>query len=124
MLRTESTLKVTSKNIIMNEYDYGLDLPFYLSGDILKTDKIIFSIKKSIYQEVDIITKEYTGDDFKEEEKKLIFNLSFTKEESAKLPAGKYIYIIQQCRGCELHNTIVADGVFEVRKGRKPCTLK
>ena len=114
MLRSEN------KKIIMDECDYGLDLPFYLSGDILKTDKIIFSIKKSSSQEEKIIRKEFTGDDFTEEDDKLIFNLSFTDEESSKLPAGKYVYMIHQCRECELHNTIVSDGIFEVDKGCRP----
>ena len=45
-------LKSDGKTIIINEYDYVfLDLPFKLNGDILWADKIVFSIKKNIYQE-------------------------------------------------------------------------
>lgn len=111
-------LRAEGKKIIMNECDYGLDLPFYLSGDILATDKIVFSIKKDEYKEEKIIRKEFT--DLVEEEGKFLFNLSFTEEDSTKLSAGNYIYIIQQCRDCELHNTIVRNGIFEVEKGCRP----
>ncbi len=112
MLRSEG------KKIIMNECDYGLDLPFHLSGDILTTDKIIFSIKKSLYKDEKIIKKEFNN--LVEEDGKLGFVLSFTEEETKLLPSGDYVYMIHQCRDCGLHNTIVNDGIFTVEKGCTP----
>lgn len=106
------------KRIIMNECDYGIDLPIKLSGDILTTDKIIFSIKKDLYEDKKIIRKEFTG--LKEEDNKFVFNLSFTEEESKLMQAGEYIYMMQQCRDCKLHNTFVDDGEFTVKKGCTP----
>lgn len=111
-------LRAEGKKIIMNECDYGLELPIKLSGDILATDKIVFSIMKSLYEEEKIIRKEYT--DLSEDDGKLVFALSFTEEETKLLPAGNYTYLIQQCRDCELHNTIEDDGIFEVKKGCTP----
>jgi hypothetical protein len=107
-------LKGEGKKIIMDEYDYGLDLPFRLSGDILATDKIVFTIRKQ-YEDKVIIRKEYR--ELKEEDGKLVFVLNFTEEEAQLIPHGKYTYIIQQCRGCELHNTVESEGEFVVKKG-------
>lgn len=107
-------LKGEGKKVIMDEYDFGLDLPFKLSGDVLATDKIVFTIKKQYEDEV-IIKKEYR--ELTEEEGKFVFVLTFTEEEAKLIPRGKYIYIIQQCRNCELHNTVVNDGEFVVKKG-------
>lgn len=109
-------LKAEGKKIIMDEYDYGLDLPFKLSGDVLVTDKIVFSIKKQYEDEV-IIKKEYMG--LTEEEGKLVFILTFTEEEAKLIPRGKYTYVIQQCRECKLHNTVESSGEFVVRKGNE-----
>lgn len=111
-------LKSDGKTITMNEYDYGLDLPFKLSGDILTTDKIVFSIKKNIYQEEKIIRKEFN--DLVNEDGKIVFVLSFTEDETKLLPSGNYIYMIHQCRHCKMHNTIVKDGIFTVEKGCRP----
>lgn len=102
------------KKIIMDEYDFGLDLPFKLSGDVLATDKIVFTIKKQYEDEV-IIKKEY--EELTEEEGKFVFVLTFTEEETHLIPRGKYNYIIQQCRDCELHNTVESGGEFVVKKG-------
>ena len=83
-------LKSDGKTIIMNEYDYGLDLPFKLSGDVLITDKIVFSIKKNIYQEEKIIRKEFN--DLANEDGKIVFVLSFTEDET-KLLHQEIIFI-------------------------------
>ena len=93
-------LKSDGKTIIMNEYDYGLDLPFKLSGDVLWADKIVFSIKKNIYQEEKIIRKEFN--DLVNEDEKIVFVLSFTEDEIKLLPSGNYIYMIIQYLRCSL----------------------
>ena len=111
-------LKGEGKKILMDEYNYGIDLPITLSGNVLATDKIVFSVKKTSCKDEKIIKKEFTN--LKEEDGKKVFVLSFTQEESKLIPCGKYVYLIHQCRGCELHNTIVNDGEFIVYKGDTP----
>ena len=108
-------LKSENKRIIMDEGDYGINLPFKISGDVSESDKFLFIIKKDHNQE-EIIRKEYSNLS-KDEEGKLSFDLCFDKEESMKLPVGYYIYIIRQCRDCELHNTIERNGEFQVKEG-------
>lgn len=110
MLVCENNSKIT-----MDEFDYGLSLPFKISGNVEPNDKFIFIIKKTLHSKKEIIKKEYS--DCKEEDGKLCFDLCFTAEESNLLEVGKYVYVIKQCRECELHNTLEHNGEFEVRKG-------
>ena len=110
-------LKQENGKITMDEYDYGLALPIKLDGDVKPTDKFIFIIKKTLYSKNEVIKKEYT--ELEEKDGKLCFNLSFTKEDSELLKEGKYIYFLKQCRDCQVHNTIIRDGIFEVEKGCK-----
>ena len=107
-------LRAEGKKIIMDEGDYGIKLPFKISGDVLETDKFLFVIKKD-HNKDEIIRKEY--DLIKEEDNKFCFDLSFTKENSKLLTPGYYVYLIRQCRYHEVHNTVERDGEFEVREG-------
>ena len=110
-------LRAEGKKIIMDEGDYGLSLPFKLSGNnILITDTIKFKIKKNIYDEEEaIIEKEFTN--LSEEDGVIVFSLDFTKNDSNKLTANKYHYGLKQYRNGEFLNTIIKDGDFEVEKG-------
>lgn len=108
-------LKYENNKIIMDENDYGLELPFSLSGDVEETDKIVFIIKENLCSKKIIIKKEYENCDY--EDGVLSFNLSFTQEESKLIPEGEYVYLLKQYRGDTFRNTIKRDGVFEVEKG-------
>ncbi len=107
-------LRVNGNKIRMDEGDYGLFLPFKISGDVLATDKIEFRIKDNSYSDL-ILKKDFT--DLVEEDGKFVFKLSFTKEESDKLKEGTYHYGIKQYRDDVLLNTIVEDETFKVDKG-------
>lgn len=108
MLRKEGDI------IMMDEGDYGLSLPFKLSGNVLATDKIKFRIKDNVYSDL-IIEKEFTN--LTEEDGKFLFELNFSKENSEKLKEGTYHYGIKQYRDDEFLNTIVDDEIFKVDKG-------
>ena len=108
-------LKFENNKIIMDENDYGLELPFNLSGDVNAKDKIVFIIKENLCLKQHILKKEY--ENCKYEDGVLSFNLSFTKEESELLHEGKYVYVLKQYRGESFLNTIKKDGIFEVEKG-------
>ena len=104
-----------NKRIIMDEGDYGINLPFKISGEVSESDTFQFIIKKDHNTE-EIIKKEYTNL-VKDENDKLCFDLCFSKEEAEKLPVGYYIYLIRQCRESELCNTIENFGEFQVKEG-------
>lgn len=109
-------LKSQNNKILMDEGDWGLSLPFKLTGDnILSTDVIEFKIKKDAYDEKTIIKKQFSN--LSQENETFVFVLDFTKEESDKLPANKYRYGLKQYRDGELLNTIIKDESFEVEKG-------
>lgn len=109
-------LRAEGKRIFMDEGDWGLSLPFKLSGnDILSTDVFQFKIKRSIHNEEAIVEKEFTN--LSEKDGEFVFALDFTKEESNKLPEDKYRYGLKQYRDGELLNTVISDGYFEVQKG-------
>ena len=109
-------LKAQGKTIIMDEGDYGLSLPFKVSGgDIMSTDTIEFRIKTSEYDEDTILKKEYTN--LSEEDGKFVFDLSFNETESASLPAGEYQYGLKQYRNGEFLNTVRKSAPFKVDKG-------
>lgn len=110
MLRSEG------KKIFMDEGDWGLSLPFKLSGDNIQSNDIFqFKIKKSIYDKEAIIEKEFTN--LTEKDGTFIFVLDFTEEESKKLPEDKYRYSLKQYRDGELLNTVIKEEYFEVDKG-------
>ena len=101
------------KKIIMDVGDYGLPLIMKIvnaSGQILNTDTIKFSIKKG--NEV-IVEKEYK-DLQTDENDKLYFTFSLTKEESEKLPEDKYIYEVEAYRDEVYLNTLMNNGLFLV----------
>lgn len=77
-----------SNKLSMVEGDYGLDLPLIINGiTIASADKLNFYIKQDRNSEK-IIDQTY------ENIKDNTFNLTFTKEESEKLPVGRYKYAI------------------------------
>lgn len=107
-------LKASGKTIIMDEGDYGLDLPFKIRGDILSTDTIKFTIKENEYSD-EVLYKEFTN--LSEEDGVFVFVLSFTQEDSKKLLSGNYKYGIKQYRDGEFLSTIIKSDKFIVEKG-------
>lgn len=109
-------LKSENNKILMDEGDWGLSLPFKLTGDnILSTDVVEFKIKENLYDEKTIIEKQFSN--LSQDDGEFVFVLDFTKEESDKLPANEYRYGLKQYRDGELLNTIIKDELFQVEKG-------
>ena len=107
-------LKNQGKTIKMDEGDYGLDLTFRITGNLLSTDTIKFIIKANEYSE-EILCKEFSN--LSEEDGEFVFVLSFSKEETSKLSAGDYKYGIKQYRDGEFLNTVIKSAAFKVEKG-------
>lgn len=102
--------------ILMDEGDWGLALPFKISGDgLLPTDTIKIAIKSNIYENNVIIEKEFTN--FNKIDGKFGFELTFTEEETKLLPPGNYVYGIKQYRDGNFLNTVINEASFEVREG-------
>ena len=108
-------MEANGKTIKMVEGDYGKSLPFKLSGDVLTTDTIKFTIKNSIHDNTSILEKTFTN--LKEEDGKFTFSLSISKEDSEKLLQKEYVYGIKQYRNETLLNTIIKCEPFIVEKG-------
>lgn len=109
-------LKASGKTIIMNEGDYGLGLPFKITGkDVLTTDTFKFTIKENEYSDDIIYEKEFTN--LSNEDDGFVFILSFSKEESEKISFGEYVYGIKQYRNNKFINTILNKAKFKVEKG-------
>lgn len=106
-------LKIVGKQIIMDEGDYGLPLVMKIintSGQIESTDKIIFSIKKG---NENIVEEKYESLEVDENDK-LYFTFSLTKEDSKKLTKGGYIYELKVYRDEVYLNTLTKNGQFSV----------
>ena len=78
----------TGQNFTMCEGDYGIKLPITIKDiTFAQDDSVLLTIKDKEDGEV-ILSKEFTNiTDNK-------VYLEFTEEESAKLPVGSYVYIL------------------------------
>ena len=101
------------KKIIMDVGDYGLPLVIKIinaSGQIKETDKLTFNIKRGnrlvIEKKCEVIQIDENG--------KLYFTFSLTKEESLKLAKGSYTYELEAYRDDVYLNTIVKNELFLV----------
>jgi hypothetical protein len=101
------------RKIFMNEGDYGIDLPFTITKfDFEPNDKMLFTVSRSNGSSK-IVEKEYTN--LTGDMKQFSFALSFTKEESNKLPKGVYEYSIVFLReDANIRSTIVSNEEFRV----------
>ena len=107
-------LKSEGRKILMNVGDFGVDLPFTMTGiQFEPDDKFLIIITKN-NNAVKVIEKEYTnlaGGYLTQ----FSFVLSFTEEESAKLPKGVYNYTLIFLRESEnIRNTVVSNEEFRV----------
>ncbi len=84
----------------MTEGDYGVAVPFSVGGITLtSSDRLLFTFKKGKNGET-ILTKEYTPSDN-------AVSLEFTAADSAKFPAGAYVYSLDHYQtGSFLENLI------------------
>lgn len=106
-------LEAKGKKIYMDEYDFGRSIPFTLEGkDILPTDILVMRIRRNKKSPL-ILEKKIENSS--NENGKFSFALSFTKEESRKLPANDYFYSLTQIRDDILVDTIIDEEVFVVR---------
>lgn len=101
---------INGLNIEMFEGDYGERLPINVEkGEILDGDILKVIIKTVRHQE--IINKEIELS----EDDSFIFFLS--KEESAKLSKGTYLWSLKQYREGYLLDTLTANNIFKVKRG-------
>lgn len=101
-------LRGSGKKIVMTEEDYGLYLPIRIIGATFESnDKIKLYIKQKKDGE-SLIEKEFLNiaDN--------TINFVLTEQESALLPKGTYIYVLDWYRDEEFLCNIVPSGVLEV----------
>ena len=103
MLRHEENDK-----ILMTEGDYGLSLPIKINGiSVANEEKLNLYIKK--IKDGDTIV-EQTYDNIKDN----TFNLVFSKEQSDKLPVGRYKYALDWYKDNEFYCNIIKGKEFIV----------
>lgn len=105
MIQCDSNLKIT-----MDYGDWGVEIPFSITGDICPSDELVFIIAQRICEEPIIIKMGHTTAEG-------YYSVTLSKEESSLLNAGKYIWGLQQYRDTEFLNTIVNGSKLEVVKG-------
>ena len=102
-------LESKNKKITMTRGDFGINLPFTISGaSIEKEDSIKLTIKEEINGE-ELITKVYTNI------KDNTFDFVLTKEESEKLKSGTYFYSVDWFKNDVFLSNIVEAETFAVR---------
>ena len=103
MLRNKGSNKLS-----MVEGDYGLTLPLIINGITISTDdKLNFYIKKDKNSEK-IVDQNY------ENIENNTINLTFSKEESDRLPIGNYKYAIDWYKQDTFCGNIIKEKDFEV----------
>lgn len=101
--------------IIMDAYDYGIQLPFDVTGAIFTpTDKMRFELKKSKDAGV-LLTKEFRNE--LDSTSKFRFFLEFDETESSKIAPGNYIYYVKYLKNDVVRDTIVSGEVFQIKNG-------
>lgn len=103
--------------IIMDAYDYGIQLPFDITGTtFLPTDKMRFEIKKSKDSET-LISKEFLNE--LDSTTKFRFFLEFTQDESNKITPGNYIYFVKYLKNDVVRDTVASGEPFKVKNGNE-----
>lgn len=101
-------LRGSGKKIVMTEEDFGLILPIRITGATFQSgDNIKIEIKDKKDGDA-IIQKEFTNIQDN------TINFRLTEQESALLPKGTYIYVLDWYRNGSFLCNIVPSGVFEV----------
>lgn len=101
--------------IIMDAYDYGIQLPFDVTGaTFAPTDKMRFELKKSKDSET-LLTKEFLNE--LDSTTKFRFFLEFSEDESKKIAPGNYVYFVRYLKHDIIQDTVVSGEVFQIKNG-------
>lgn len=101
--------------IIMDAYDFGLQLPFDISNlEFEENDKIVFELKKSKNSNT-IIRKEFSNRST--DKNTFRFFLEFTKNDTENLYPGNYVYYLKHIRDDEVRNTLISGEDFKIKNG-------
>ena len=101
--------------IIMDAYDFGLQLPFDISNlEFEENDKIVFELKKSKNSNI-IIRKEFSNRST--DKNTFRFFLEFTKNDAEYLYPGNYVYYLKHIRDDEIRNTLISGEYFKIKNG-------
>ena len=101
--------------IIMDAYDYGIQLPFDITGvTFAPTDKMKFELKKSKDSET-LLSKEFSNE--LDLTNKFRFFLELTQEESRNIAPGNYVYFVRYLKNDVIQDTVVSGEEFKVKNG-------
>ncbi len=101
--------------IIMDAYDYGVQLPFDITGAKFNpTDKMRFEIRKSKDSEI-LLSKDYSNE--LDSVDKFRFFLELTQEESSKIAPNNYIYYVRYIVEGNVRDTVASGEEFKVKNG-------
>lgn len=99
---------VNGQNLTMTEGDWGIQLPVTISGTTLTAnDELKFTIKTSINGEA-IVSKNYSNIS------ENTVNLELTEAESALLPVGTYVYLLDWYQDGAFMCNIIPSALFKV----------
>lgn len=96
-------------NLRMTEGDYGIELPFAVSGlTISNSDSFLFTFKAKPNDETVVLTKTFDG----------ITNNTIpfvlTEAETALFSPGRYVYSLDWYRNGNFNDCLIEHGTFEV----------
>ena len=98
---------VSGNYLTMAEEDFGIELPFSVSGTTLSSfDTLRFTFKNKM-NGTTILEKEYTPEENSAE-------LVFTEAESELFPVGKYVYNLDWYRDGVFMCNLIQCGTFRV----------
>ncbi len=101
--------------IIMDAYDYGIQLPFDVTGiTFAPTDKMRFELKKSKDSET-LLTKDFLNE--LDSTSKFRFFLELTEDESKNITPGNYIYFVRYLKHDTIQDTVVSGETFQIKNG-------
>lgn len=99
------------REIRMAEGDYGIALPFPITGVTLTGNDSFRFTFRSGRDGMTALTKDYAADTVNN-----AVNLLLTAEESARLPAGRYTYSLDWYQDGGFLCNLIAAGAFKVVK--------
>ena len=100
--------KVNAYTLLMTEGDFGVELPITISGTTLAaSDSVKLTIKKSVDGDV-VLDKTFTNISNN------TFNLVLTEAETALLPVGTYVYVLDWYQSGTFMCNIIERADFKV----------
>ena len=99
---------VNGQELKMVEGDWGIQLPIVISGTTFSaSDEVKFTLKKSVNGDV-LLTKTFNNIS------QNTVNLELTEAESAALPVGKYVYVLDWYQNGAFMCNIIPTASFKV----------